>query len=502
MRLSWRTLVAVLVATLTVALAAGASAAGPDLTRTLRAGGVVLAFRHTATDFSSPDRVPVDLARCSTQRNLSAQGRAEARAIGRGVRRLGVRVGRVLASPFCRTRETARLAFGRAPVHAALLNTVVAEHDARWRKQIAAARRLLATPPAAGTVTALVTHGSVVQDATGETLEEGEALVVRPLAGRRFRVIGRMLPAEWSTLRLPSSVAALRVREYPVPAGTHPHDVAPAADGTVWYTAQATGKLGRLDPKSGKTTEVPLGDGSAPHGVIVGPDGAAWVTDGGLNAIVRVDPVSLAVRVYRLPASTGYTNLNTATFDRRGVLWFTGQSGIYGRLDPRTGAMRVFRAPGGEGPYGIATTPKGQVWYASLAGSHIARIDVRTGQATVVRPPTPGQGARRVWSDSRGRLWVSEWNVGKLARYDPATRRWREWRVPGPAQPYAVYVDDRDIVWLTDFGRSGLVRFAPATGRFTRVPLRLGANVRQLLGRPGEVWGAESGTDRLLVVRR
>jgi virginiamycin B lyase len=98
-------------------------------------------------------------------------------------------------------------------------------------------------------------------------------------------------------------------------------------------------------------------------------------------------------------------------------------------------------------------------------------------------------------------IWVAEWNAGKVGRYDPATRTWREWRVPGPAQVYAVYVDSRDVVWLTDFGRSGIWRFLPATGRFTRVPLRTGADVRQLLGRPGEVWGAESGADRLVVVR-
>jgi virginiamycin B lyase len=215
---------------------------------------------------------------------------------------------------------------------------------------------------------------------------------------------------------------------------------------------------------------------------------------------VRVDPETLEVKRYLLPASSGYTNLNTATFDRRGRLWFTGQSGIYGRLDPRTGALRVFRAPGGAGPYGIATTPGGQVWYASLAGSHIARIDVASGKATPVQPPTQGQGARRIWSDSHGRLWVSEWNAGKLARYDPATRRWREWRLPGRAQPYAVYVDDRDIVWLTDFGSSAIVRFDPAARRFTRIRLRPEANVRQLLGRPGELWGAESGADRLVSV--
>ncbi|HET7092435.1 MAG TPA: hypothetical protein VFI22_03130, partial [Thermomicrobiales bacterium] len=80
----------------------------------------------------------------------------------------------------------------------------------------------------------------------------------------------------------------LNLQTYPVAAGDHPHDVAPAADGRVWYTAQAAGALGLLDPRSGDSERVPLGAGSAPHGVIVGPDGAAWVTDGGLNAIVRV----------------------------------------------------------------------------------------------------------------------------------------------------------------------------------------------------------------------
>jgi virginiamycin B lyase len=502
--LSSRSLVGALVAALALSLVAGASAAaGPDLTRALRAGGLVVVFRHAATDFSKPDQDPVDIADCATQRNLSAQGRADARAIGRGMRRLGLPIGSVLSSAYCRTLETARLAFGRATVHPALLNTIAAEHDAKWRTQIRNARQLLGTRPAPGKLNVLLTHGVVVQEATGQSLEEGEAIVFRPLGKSRFRVVGRVMPREWGTLRRPASSAApaLRVQEYAVPAGTHPHDVAPAPDGTVWYTAQHTGKLGRLDPKTGKTIEIPLGDGSAPHGVIVGPDGAAWVTDGGLNAIVRVDAATSAVRVFRLPASTGYTNLNTATFDRRGVLWFTGQSGVYGRLHPKTGAMRLFRAPLGAGPYGITTTPKGQVWYASLAGSHIARIDVRTGKATVVRPPTAGQGARRVWSDSRGRIWVSEWNVGKVGRYDPATRKWREWRVPGPAQIYAVFVDDKNIVWLTDFGRSGLWRFAPTSGRFTRVPLRGGADVRQLLGRPGEVWGAESGADRLVVVR-
>jgi len=293
------------------------------------------------------------------------------------------------------------------------------------------------------------------------------------------------------------------LQRYEVPAGSRPHDVAPAPDGTVWYTAQGSGKLGRLDPRTGSVDEIPLGDESAPHGVIVGPDGAPWITDSGLNAIVRVDPDTEVVDVHPLPQSTGYANLNTAAFDDEGVLWFTGQSGIYGRLVPDTGALDVFDAPRGAGPYGIAATPSGDVYYASLAGSHVARIDRESGAATVLDPPTPGQGTRRVWSDSSGRIWSSQWNGGQVARYDPATGEWREWRLPGDSpEAYAVFVDERDDVWLSDFGANTLVRFDPETEEFTSFALpSTPSDVRQILGRPGEVWGAESAADALVVLR-
>ncbi|HMM43952.1 MAG TPA: hypothetical protein PKA95_18810, partial [Thermomicrobiales bacterium] len=256
-------------------------------------------------------------------------------------------------------------------------------------------------------------------------------------------------------------------------------------------------------PVTGETTHVSLGDGSAPHGVIVGPDGAPWVTDSGLNAIVRVDPASLEMRVYPLPADRGGANLNTATFDGGGILWFTGQNGVYGRLDPASGALEVFDAPGGRGSYGIATAPDGAVYYASLAGSHIARIDSVNGSAEVIEPPTPEQGARRVWADSQGRIWVSEWNVGQVGVYDPTSGDWREWPLPGDApRAYAIYVDDRDGVWLSGFGANALARFDATTEAFETFPLPSApANIRQILGRPGEVWGAESGVDKLVVLR-
>ena len=296
---------------------------------------------------------------------------------------------------------------------------------------------------------------------------------------------------------------AAQVSYYDVPRGAHPHDVAPAPDGTVWYTAQHQGALGILDPKTGKVTHIPLGPDASPHGVIAGPDRAAWITETGQNAIVRVDPATRAVKLFSLPAEFPNANLNTATFDRKGILWFTGQNGVYGRVDPANGKVEAWKAPKGVGPYGITTTPNGDVWYASLAGDHIAKIDTVSGDALMIQPPKQNAGPRRIWSDSKGLLWVSFWTTGEVGRYDPHNKAWRVWALPKSQRGcYAVYVDDKDKVWLTDFEANAILRFDPVSEKFDSFPSnRRNASVRQILGRPGELWGAESGTDRLVVVR-
>jgi virginiamycin B lyase len=297
--------------------------------------------------------------------------------------------------------------------------------------------------------------------------------------------------------------AKMMIQTFPVLAGAGAHDVYPAPDGGVWFTAQSAGKLGRLDPSTGKSAMIALGPSAAPHGVIVGPDGAAWVTEGGQNAIARVDPATHAVKLFSLPKERPNANLNTAAFDRQGMLWFTGQNGIYGRLDPKSGTMAVFDAPRGTGPYGIASTPDGQVFFASLAGNYLGQINLETGGVTVLEPPVPRQGARRVWSDSRGALWITGWSSGDLFRYDSKARNWARWHLPGDGpQPYAVYVDETEGVWVSDWDANAIVRFDPKTEKFEafRLPDRY-ADVRQLAGRKGEVWGAESGADKLFVLK-
>jgi virginiamycin B lyase len=299
--------------------------------------------------------------------------------------------------------------------------------------------------------------------------------------------------------------AQMSVQEYPLPRGISAHDLwaDPAPGGPVWFSGQGSGNGGRLDPKTGKVELIPLGPGSSPHGVVLDRDGSAWFTDGGQNAIVRVDARTLAVKKWPLPKDSGYTNLNTAIFDNAGIHWFTGQSGYYGRLDPKSGELKVYDAPKGRGPYGIHATPDGTVYFASLAGSYVGRIDAATHKVQVIEPPTKDQGARRVWSDSKGMVWVAEWNSGNLSRYEPKSGAWKTWKAPGERpRVYAVYVDETDKPWIADWDQQLMMRFDPATEKFeTFASSSSSANVRQIHGRKGEVWTPESASGKLVVYR-
>jgi virginiamycin B lyase len=328
----------------------------------------------------------------------------------------------------------------------------------------------------------------------------------QPMSVTRRRTLAALAAAAAAPLMPPVAVAQpgrMQSWRLDTPRRTAIHDVAPAPDGGVWFSAQGSGDLGWFDPASGRTELIPLGEGSRPHGVIPGPDGAAWLTDGGQNAIVRVAWPSRDVRLFRLPEGTGYANLNTCAFDGDGQLWFTGQSGYIGKVALPSGDVTVDESPRGRGPYGICSTPAGEVWWCSLAGSFIARIDRRTGASQVVEPPTPRQGARRVWSDSRGRIWVSEWNSGNLSMHDPAAGSWRTWKLPGASpRAYAVWVDERDQVWVAEWTANAIFRYDPAAERFDAFVLpRSGASVRQIHGRRGEVWLPESGTEHITVIR-
>ena len=185
---------------------------GRTLLEALQKGGFVLYFRHTRTDWSQAPREGDSgiqirgltdramLQNCELQRNLKAEGREDARAIGRFFQEQRIPVGDVLASPFCRAREHATLSFNRFSVNWEVFDSYSLPKDGAERNRLKAGlNRLLSTAPKAGTNTVIIAHVPNFEDATGESLEEGEAAIVSP-SGDAYRIVARVKYDGWNAL--------------------------------------------------------------------------------------------------------------------------------------------------------------------------------------------------------------------------------------------------------------------------------------------------------------
>jgi broad specificity phosphatase PhoE len=164
----------------------------PPLVAELREGGLTLVMRHATAD-SKTDRQEF-LRSCALQRNLTEAGRDQARTVGEALRSLDVPVGDVRASPMCRTRETAELAFGQAQVDRSLVSPGVIGTLAGDERRAERLRALVREPVAPGTNTVLVTHTGNI-GALGHSVGEGDLLLYD-----RGRLAGRVKPEEWPDL--------------------------------------------------------------------------------------------------------------------------------------------------------------------------------------------------------------------------------------------------------------------------------------------------------------
>lgn len=166
----------------------------------LRKGGFVIYFRHGLTDQAGPTDETADLAKCETQRNLSAAGREQARQTGKAFQALGIPVGTVTTSPFCRCKETASLAFGHFSVSNDLY-FAIGTGASETRQFAQSLRRMLSAAPAHGTNAVIVSHSANLREAAGIWPKpEGVAYVFRPLPGGRFEAIAMVLPEDWGKL--------------------------------------------------------------------------------------------------------------------------------------------------------------------------------------------------------------------------------------------------------------------------------------------------------------
>jgi len=178
------------------------SLSGAALVEALKGGGYVILMRHQATEPVAPDPALFDIADCETQRNLSEQGKQDAKEIGAAFQKLGIRVGEVLTSPYCRCVETGELAFGKAEP-SELLSVFDRLAPVAKDERGAEIRKLLATPPTqAGSNTVLITHtGTLLYSFGLDTTPEGIAHVFKPgpVPGLS-QYVGRVEPAAWLAL--------------------------------------------------------------------------------------------------------------------------------------------------------------------------------------------------------------------------------------------------------------------------------------------------------------
>ena len=153
----------------------GASAAADAAGALLRQGGCVLLLRHAQTEPGVGDPPGFSLSQCSTQRNLSAEGRAQAQRLGTWMRSQGLTPQAVRTSAWCRCRDTATLAFGSATDWRAL-NSFFGSRSNEPAQTRELRQTLQAVRP--GTWEAWVTHQVNISALTGEFTSMGEALIV------------------------------------------------------------------------------------------------------------------------------------------------------------------------------------------------------------------------------------------------------------------------------------------------------------------------------------
>lgn len=197
-----KSLAPLLAAAAVVYVAGSAPAARADMTGeamlgALKSGGYIVYFRHAMSDTSQNDADPIKIEDCSTQRNLSDAGRAQAKKIGAALKERGIAVDKALASAYCRAKETATLAFGSAEVSGALFYSLALPKDGA-AKAADELKKILATAPKGGANTILVGHTSNLKEVAGVwPKKEGGAYVFQPDGSGGFKLIGSLEPGDF-----------------------------------------------------------------------------------------------------------------------------------------------------------------------------------------------------------------------------------------------------------------------------------------------------------------
>ena len=215
------------------------------------------------------------------------------------------------------------------------------------------------------------------------------------------------------------------VTEYTMPdaKAEDPHTAVFDSHGILWFTVQVGNMVGRLDPQTGKIDlkKMQMAD-ARPYGIVVNSKGIPFFCEFGTNKLAKIDPQTMEITEYKLPESARPRRIAIDASDK---VYFTDyQSGNLGRLDPASGAVKMWPSPGGanSGPYGIAITPDGLVWYSEsgVKPNTIIQFNPKTEQFARATIPSGGGTVRHMAATADGRVYIACSGVNKVGVVEPA----------------------------------------------------------------------------------
>jgi streptogramin lyase len=284
------------------------------------------------------------------------------------------------------------------------------------------------------------------------------------------------------------------ITEYDLPKRTRqPHDVVVDSDGTVWYSSFGEAVLGKMDPKTGKTTEYPMPVMKPGHiignlDISLDEEQNLWVATTFQAAIAKFDRKTEKFTMYKLPPEMDgdyreFTFVAAGHHEVDGKIW-VADAGTYVpmRLDLKTGKWETFEVFPIPRPniYEITSDAQNNAWFNVMGREDVGKIDAKTGKISIYPLPTKRSAPRRGSIDAQGRLWFGENRANKVGVIDTKSLEIQEWPVPDPTfLPYDVTADKYGEAWAVTEFSDAVLRLDSKTGQFTSYLMPRETNMRR-----------------------
>ena len=292
---------------------------------------------------------------------------------------------------------------------------------------------------------------------------------------------------------------------------TYLHDPFIAKDNSIWYASPPANAMVHLDPRGtdghGRWKVYPLPSEAPPfvfaHGITLDSKGHLYWAEILGGKLGELDPATGKIIRHSLPTLGSLLQVVT---DQKDNIWYVDVHGDgMGKLDAKTREISQWPTPTPDaGLYGMAVDQSGNIWSAGYTKSMVVKFDPVREAYTEYPSPTPGGSARRIGVDSKGMVWFSEWTAGKIVSIDPNSGKMTEYNPPVRSRFYETWPDKLDNIWTSEDFNNSMVYFNRKNNRFTYYPLPQvwrGAGVPKVeIEANNTVWIGSRGVEHIVAI--